>query len=56
MTVLSRPYKSVLHLFPLFGRPQAGVLECLNCPMVKDVLRSTDVVTGAQGMKTRGTT
>jgi signal transduction histidine kinase len=35
--------------FPLFGRPLADVLECLNCPMVKDVLSRTDVVIGRTG-------
>src|SRR5581483_3858849 len=38
MTVLSGPYKSITAGFPLFGRALVRVLECLNCPIVKDVL------------------
>jgi hypothetical protein len=41
MTVLSRAYITCNPLVPLFGRAQVVVLECENCPMVKDVLSSS---------------
>lgn len=41
MTVLSRAFTARNLFLPLFGRAQAPVLECENCPIVKDVLSST---------------
>jgi hypothetical protein len=41
MTVLSRAYITRNPPLPLFGRAQADVLECENCPIVKDVLSSS---------------
>jgi hypothetical protein len=41
MTVLSGAYIAPNPRVPLFGRAQVVVLECLNCPIVKDVLSST---------------
>jgi len=41
MTDLSGAYITRNQRFPLFGRALVVVLECLNCPIVKDVLSST---------------
>jgi hypothetical protein len=38
MTVLSGAYITSIPSLPLFGGAQGDVLECLNCPIVKDVL------------------
>jgi hypothetical protein len=38
MTVLSGAYITLNPLPGLFGRAQVVVLECLNCPIVNDVL------------------
>jgi hypothetical protein len=38
MTVLSRAYLARNPFSTVFGRAQADVLECLNCPIVNDVL------------------
>jgi hypothetical protein len=56
MTVLSGAYKCGRGRFQLFGRPHVRVLECLNCPIVKDVLSDADVVAGAEGLRHCGTT
>jgi len=44
MTVLSGAYITRNPRVPLFGGAQAVVLECLNCPIVKDVLTVDDVL------------
>lgn len=41
LTVLSGVYITSNQLFPMFGGALVVVLECLNCPIVKDVLSST---------------
>ncbi|WP_146228996.1 hypothetical protein [Streptomyces sp. NWU339] len=40
LTVLSAAYITPEPLRPLFGRGLVGMLECLNCPLVKDALSS----------------
>src|SRR5690348_2308121 len=46
MTVLSGPYITRNRCLPMFGRPDVRVLECLNCPVVKDVQVRTGRETG----------
>src|SRR5919106_3964742 len=52
MTVLSGAYITSNPCTPLFGGVQADVLECLNCPIVKDVLTVDDELGDELGSET----
>ena len=56
MTVLSGAYITPNPRVPLFGRPQVVVLECLNCPIVKDVLSGTAYSMAYWALRHCGTT
>ena len=56
MTVLSGAYITSNRHFSMFGTALVVVLECLNCPIVKDVLSSTAYSMAYWALRHCGTT